>query len=219
MNKKTIAVMLGFFALLAIYVNGQVGTHVAIGVMEQVLFLDHVETSAPANPPAGVERWFASSATNRMACITSTGADCTTTPTGTIVLTLSLGCPAGFTNVAALDGKMPLGTLTSHANTGTTGGSDTLTPTFMGDALPGHQHETPFMVDDGNLVVGVTKSSVYGVGLDMPGYVQQLNNDGVTTSGIGSALTEDVSAGTPTGTNSTEDNRSAFVRVLFCAKN
>lgn len=216
---KKLSLILLALVVGALLLQAQVGTRVALGIIEAVNYVDYNEVVTPTNPASGDQRWFASLVTHRMACITSTGADCTTTPSGAITLTLAAACPGGFTQVTALDGKMPLGTLTAHGDVGSTGGNDNLTSSFTGDTMPGHQHETPFMIDDGALVVGVTKSSIYGVGLDMPGYVQQLNNDGVTTSGIGSALTEDVSAGTPTGTNSTEDNRSAFVRVLFCSKN
>src|SRR5882757_6173262 len=49
-------------------------------------------------------------------------------PAGIIVLTLSSACPAGFTEVSALNGKFVLGTIAANANVGTTGGSSTITP-------------------------------------------------------------------------------------------
>lgn len=219
MRKLWIGVNVFVLLLSAWVVYAQVGAKVAIGIIEAVNFVDFNEVSPPPNPAAGDQRWFASNVTHRIACITSTGADCTTTPAGAIGL-ITLGvCPTGFSEVPGLDGKTLIGTIAAHMNVGSTGGDDSLTSTFAGDVMPPHPHQLPFMVDDSNLVVGVAKSGVYGVGPDMNSYVQQLNNDGVTTSGIGAALTESVSAGTPTGVNSTEDNRSAFVRVIFCAKN
>jgi hypothetical protein len=43
-------------------------------------------------------------------------------PSGAILIINTGSCPAGFTEVTGLDGKMPLGTLVAHSDIGTTGG-------------------------------------------------------------------------------------------------
>lgn len=49
-------------------------------------------------------------------------------PAGMIGMVISGSCPTGYSQVAALDGKSPLGTVVANANVGTTGGADTITP-------------------------------------------------------------------------------------------
>jgi len=49
-------------------------------------------------------------------------------PRGAIIL-MQEACPAGFTELSALNGKMPLGTLVANGDVGTTGGSSSITPT------------------------------------------------------------------------------------------
>lgn len=68
---------------------------------------------------------------------------------GDIVIRVSGECGTGFTEVAALDGKVIRGTVAANMNQGGTGGSDTVTPegtvaqaTFTGSALSGHAHGT-----------------------------------------------------------------------------
>lgn len=53
-------------------------------------------------------------------------------PRGSILFVSTGSCPTGYTELAALDGRMVRGTIASHANVGTPGGSDTATPTFTG---------------------------------------------------------------------------------------
>jgi hypothetical protein len=50
-------------------------------------------------------------------------------PTGSTFVILTGTCPAGTSEVSALDGKMPYGTLAAHGDVGGTGGSNTITPT------------------------------------------------------------------------------------------
>lgn len=182
-------------------------------------FQDYVAISVPPNPPAGTVRWFQNSATNILQCLRSDGSNCTPVVpvTGAIVFSTTV-CPVGFTEYLAGDGRMPLFTLAAHGNVGTTGGSDTLTSTFAGDPMDPHAHQLPLAIDDSNLVTQIAKSSVYGQGPDTHSAVQQLNNSGVTFPDQPSALSESISAGTPTGTNSTEDNRSDFIRLIACIK-
>lgn len=50
-------------------------------------------------------------------------------PVGSILMITSGACPTGFTEVAALNGVTLVGTLAANGDVGTTGGSDTITPT------------------------------------------------------------------------------------------
>jgi len=68
-------------------------------------------------------------------------------PAGAILLIASGTCPSGFVEETTLDGKALLGTLNAHADIGTTGGADNVTPagtnsapTFTGSALGTHSH-------------------------------------------------------------------------------
>lgn len=197
-------------------------------------FQDMTEIASPGPPANFDERWYADSATHLMTCIRHDGTSCgSTTPPGLINPTLLSACPAGFSQVTTLDGKMPVGTIAAHANVGTTGGSDSVTPSgtvdspvFTGDEMPTHQHQLPFEVDQDNLAVGFIKTGNYGVGTDAQGSILQFNNDGVTSPQQMVSLTDAVTAGTPTGSVSAPnfsgaafDNRSAFVRVIYCSRN
>lgn len=215
MNTKNLWCLLAVILLFGIWTNSQ-GPPVALGTVVGLQFLDHNEIAVPANPAAGVQRWYASSVTHRMACVNSTGSDCTTTPAGAIGLITLGACPAGFSEVSALDGKTLIGTLAAHGNVGTTGGSDTVTPTFTGSVMPTHAHALPFNIN-GTSTINFQTSAGFGTG-PVSGEVMQLTPSfSVSTNPL--ALSQGVSAGTPAGTNSTEDNRSAFVRVIFCSKN
>ena len=50
-------------------------------------------------------------------------------PSGSILMISSGACPAGFIENTALNGSMPFGTLAANGDVGTTGGSNTITPT------------------------------------------------------------------------------------------
>lgn len=55
-------------------------------------------------------------------------------PAGAILLIDSGACPAGYSEVAGIANRMLMGTTTAAGNVGTTGGSDSITPTFTGTA-------------------------------------------------------------------------------------
>lgn len=153
-------------------------------------------------------------------------------PAGAILLIDSGACPTGYTEVAALSGKFPLGTTNGAANVGTTGGADNVTPAgtnsvpaFTGAALATHQHELPFQkVAGGTAVLRMLASSVFGTGTSRAAESQSAAPSANTTS---AAVLKDqaVSAGTPSGTVTAPtftgtqfDNRPAFERVIFCKK-
>ena len=65
-----------------------------------------------------------STTTNTWSCVDPV----TFIPSGLTMAITSGSCPSGFTEVAALDGQMPIGTLLANSNVGTTGGSSSITP-------------------------------------------------------------------------------------------
>lgn len=105
---------------------------------------------------AGNNKWYCTS-TNTWTQITTGGG--AGLPAGAIVFVNSGACPAGYTEVAGLDGRMILGTLNANANVGTTGGADNITPvgtntapTFTGSALGTHTHGVGTYVNSGGSV-------------------------------------------------------------------
>lgn len=55
-------------------------------------------------------------------------------PAGAIIFIAAGPCPATYTEYAALNGRMLRGTVAANANVGTTGGADSVTPTFTGSS-------------------------------------------------------------------------------------
>ncbi len=103
---------------------------------------------------------------------------------GQITLILSGTCPAGFSEVAALDGKTVIGTVSAHGNVGSTGGSDTITPAGTVAAIA----PTP----------GPSVKTANGAAQTIPALLHLHP--------------------APAFTGISFDNRSAFVRVIFCLK-
>jgi hypothetical protein len=66
---------------------------------------------------------------------TEVGAGSGGVPTGAIIFVASGSCPATYTEVAGLNGRMVRGTLAANGNVGTTGGADSVTPTFTGNSV------------------------------------------------------------------------------------
>ena len=68
-------------------------------------------------------------------------------PVGGIMMILSGTCPAGYAEAIELNGLTIVGTLAANGDVGTTGGSDTITPSgsinaqaFTGNSMAGHSH-------------------------------------------------------------------------------
>lgn len=162
-------------------------------------------------------------------------------PAGAILMVNSGSCPAGYTEQSAMNGRMPFGTLNANADVGGTGGNDNIVPaginsapTFVGNAFtsiinhthpvtdPGHVHtETNNSATTGSAVGWGAQDTSTGV-QSATGYSTLTATTGVTTNNPAGG----VSSITPTGTNSAPiftgtsfDNRSAFVKVIFCKKN
>ncbi len=167
-------------------------------------------------------------------------------PAGVITLSLT-SCPAGFSEVTALDGKFLQGTLAAHGDAGGTGGNATITPagtvsqptlsmnsytpagtnstvsftpagtitwpagvatmvlswpasvpTFSGSALAGHAHELPFQLSSTTATRQIA-AATFGTGTSRAATGASAAGSSNTTSAA-VALSQSVSAGTPTGT-------------------
>lgn len=79
----------------------------AFQVIKAVNYEDITELSTPANPVAGVQRWYANSATHFMACVNATGGACS-------LITVANGASALGTS-AILSGKCA-GVITAPAS-------------------------------------------------------------------------------------------------------
>ena len=150
-------------------------------------------------------------------------------PSGTITLNLT-SCPTGWTEVTELNGKMALGTLAANGNVGTTGGADNITPAGTNSALTftgtlsttvvNHLHTLATGTGStGNFsqVVGTVDTSSGGNGAN-PTQTALGTLSGNPTSGGVASYTPAGTINTPTFTGTQFDNRSAFVRVIFCRK-
>lgn len=171
--------------------------------------LNNVDNTSDASKPVS---------TAQQAAITTAAANATI-PAGLIVISLTT-CPAAFTEVLELNGKTLIGTVVANGNVNTTGGSDTVTPagtnsapTFTGSALATHTHT---FTGSAATAASTTAS---------PKLVTANTSTGVATVTTATGTNSAVSAGTPAGTvsapvftGSALDNRSAFIRVIFCQK-
>lgn len=129
-------------------------------------------------------------------------------PIGAIVFVISGSCPAGYAEVAALNGRMPVGTLAANANVGTTGGSDSITTVLNHThpvTDPGHIHQTQ------RYPTATGTSSGFTIDTSMSGTLAD------NTLPVKSATTG-VTTNNPAGGVASIDNRSAFVRVIACQK-
>lgn len=145
-------------------------------------------------------------------------------PTGSILLIDSGTCPSGFAEDTALNGKALIGTLAANGNVGTTGGSDTITPTgsnsapsftgaawsnpaiawpasvpvFAGAALATHAHELPWQIPS-TTTIRQLAAATFGTGTSRAATAVSAAGTANTTSAA-VALSEAKSAGTPAGT-------------------
>jgi hypothetical protein len=94
-------------------------------------------------------------------------------PSGVIILVVSGTCPANFTEVSALNGKMLRGTVAANGDVGTTGGNATITPTGI--------VSTPTFTGTSNQTTSATSGGT------------PAGTNGTTTTGA-------TSGGTPVGT-------------------
>ena len=203
-----------------------------------LLFVPRIVIAQPALPcVANAGQWIITTSSaalwvcnsNSTAWINATAGS---VPSGLITLVISGSCPAGFDEVSELNGKTLVGTLAANANVGTTGGADNITPagtnnslTFTGTALATHSHELPFIKLAGATgALRMLDPTVFGTGTSRAPISTSANPTANTTA---AAVLKDqpLSAGTPAGiintplfTGTQFDNRSAFIRVIFCRK-
>lgn len=127
MRKGEMIRYLLMFLLMYSFVHAQ---DYAFSRITTVQFTDYQAIAAPSNPPSGFVRWYQNSTTNLLTCLRNDGSDCTPlAPVTGSLLQTSTSCPIGYTEYTAADGVMSLGTLAAHANVGTTGGANNITPT------------------------------------------------------------------------------------------
>lgn len=200
-------------------------------------------------------------------CTSGTWAEANNIPLGTITLVASGTCPAGSSEVAALSGKTLIGTLAANGDVGTTGGSDTITPTvasltaaeqtvswpagvptISGTTInsfssvinhthtiniidPGHTHTMPTFTTDGSGTRPDNGSSTNGTTVTVPSNTTGITATSNNPAGGVASITPTINApgtiawpvGVPTngtsavtGTLNNFDNRSAFIKVIFC---
>lgn len=163
-------------------------------------------------------------------------------PSGSILLIDAGTCPAGFAEVASLNGRTLVGTLAANGNVGGTGGSDDITPagsnsapTFTGTPFsdvinhthvvnvndPGHTHPEGYRNTGTAGTAGVQGASTANNANIATGVLSATTGITATTSnpaGGVASITPDGTVSAPTFTGTPFDNRSAFTRVIFCKK-
>jgi hypothetical protein len=160
-----------------------------------------------------------------------------TVPAGIIVLSLTT-CPVGFTEETSLNGKFVLGTLNANGNVTGTGGVDSVTPTGTVAApviswpagVPTYTG-TPFsgVINHTHTVTSVGSSASGGAtnltgASDTSSTTATAANPAGGVASITPAGTVAWPAGVPTNTapaftGASQENRPAFVRVIFCKAN
>jgi hypothetical protein len=161
---------------------------------------------------------------------------------GTIILSLT-SCPTGYTEATELNGKTLVGTLAANKDVGTTGGADNITPAGTNAAITAG---TPSGTNSALTFTGTPFTSVINhthavtsVGSAATGGTTNLTGASDTSSTTATAANPagGVSSITPAGTiniptftgnalgthnhtftGTQFDNRSAYVKVIFCRK-
>jgi hypothetical protein len=126
---------------------------------------------------------------------------------GDIIIRLS-ACGAGFEEATELNGVTVIGTLAANADVGTTGGADTIT------GVINHTHP---VTDPGHVHVENSNNVTTG-GLRGWAAADTSTNTSTATGYSTASATTGVTTTDPAGGVASLDNRSAFVRVIFCRK-
>lgn len=114
-------------------------------------------------------------------------------PAGIIVLVDTGACPAGYTEIAGLNGRTVIGTLDANANVGTTGGADSVTPTFSGTALATQAHGVGTYTHATPAFTGTSSTAIVN-------HVHVENKNSATTGGlVGFAVDTSTSTSVATG--------------------
>ena len=140
------------------------------------------------------------------------GGSGTTIPSGLVTFVVAGTCPAGWTEVSALNGKFLRGTLAANGDVGDTGGSDTITDVLnhthaVNVTDPGHAHTLQ------RYPTATGTSSGYTADTSMSG-----TPAAVTLPMVSQATGITATTSNPDGGVASIDNRPAFVNVIFCAK-
>ena len=133
-------------------------------------------------------------------------------PTGAVIAILAGTCPEGYAEAAELAGKTLIGTTAAAKNVGTTGGSDTITDVLnhthaVNVTDNGHTHLTQ------RYPTATGGSSGFTIDTSMSG---TLADNTLPTKTAATGIT--AATVNPAGSVASIDNRSAFVRVIFCRK-
>ncbi len=134
-----------------------------------------VSTATPNN--GDVMTWSASAAKWEPTAPTVAGG----IPAGLIMMVVSGACPATYTEVAAMSGRVVRGTIGVNVDVGGTGGSDTLTPAGTNNAPAFTGSSASTSSDTAGTPAGTVAAPAF--------------------TGTGSQATSAVTAGTPAGTN------------------
>lgn len=156
-------------------------------------------------------------------------------PSGTIVVSLT-SCGIGYTEATELNGKTLVGTLAANKDVGNTGGSDNITPTgsnssltFTGNSVASNlvSGGTPSGTNGASATSGNCAATNIAAGTGSTTACKATAPNLTVTAQVfsGSALathqhttTATGSINTPSFTGNSFDNRSAFVKVIFCKK-
>lgn len=137
-------------------------------------------------------------------------------PTGSIIFIAAGTCPSGYAEVAGLNGKMWRGTVAANGNVGTTGGADSVTPTFTGDGVtssavsagtPAGSNSAPTLTMNSYTPAGtngtgtVTPTGTIAWPVGVPAFTGSAGTVPAQTFTGSSATSSAVSGGTPAGTN------------------
>lgn len=145
-------------------------------------------------------------------------------PSGFIGLVTSGSCPSGTSEVTALNGKTLFGTLAANDDVGDTGGADSLTPegtnstpTFTGTPFSGVINHTHGFTNLRGATTGGTTTAYGGLvaGNDTSSTLTPVET--ANPSGGVASITPAGTVTAPTFTGTAFDNRSAFLKVIFCA--
>lgn len=221
-------------------IEGLPGASTNVGRIQ--IITDGVSTS-DCTVGGGSNTVFCRSNGSVWAALTLPGGGGAGVPTGLIALSCDGPCPSGWSQVTGMNGRMPLGTLQANGDVGSTGGSDAITPAgsisqpvFTGDLITdvlNHTHSINITDPGHSHVQGVNSTASGG----LSGYTADTStnnrvNSGYSTSSSTTGITagmENPSGGvasiTPSGTVSQPiftgtqmDNRSAYLRCVFCRK-
>lgn len=122
-------------------------------------------------------------------------------PSGAIMFIASGTCPTGFTEVSALNGKMWRGTVAANGNVGTTGGADSVTPTFTGNSVTSSAVSagTPAGTNGTVSITPLLNAIAWPAGV--PTFAGSSSTTSAQVFTGSSATSSAVSGGTPAGTN------------------